>query len=750
MSLSPQQYYFNFSYDFCDKNTLWGKRALKWGKGAAFDMEGFAHLAKMLPFSCFGSYVTAMQNITLPTENVENINSLPTDVRWAYQFGDFQNSGRGKLSLPYKFLEILDPYAFQEIQQSEYHSVAHAIRNAADISRACDIFFRAKKDNSIDPLYEWEARGATEPIYEFAKNSLAKGLIFCAPNVMPTGVSHQRYLGELTQVTKSAGIPCLPELMGATFGCVCPAEPPGPCKPFGSKSRVCMAGASEECDAQKGLKAVECAEEPKPMWPTGIDPRGVGFSSNNSDPISDYRHAGYFLRKSYGGYGNFINANDAFFGTRDPDIFVRYAQAQNAFSYARTSNNPIFQSDRYYTTKRNLPANSIIPVKRIKNITQIKTSCGVRNMLHNGYGVVLSTNVGFSDTRDSIGLSYPDRLWYHTLAIIGCDDTRRLHPDALFLLANSWGEWNHGGQPNWGPIPKGSFLITGSHLDCILGTEFSRVAQIHDCNPQFVSRCIGVDNDPNRDFLDVMPYPTLGGLLGEINRIEQIFGRPIQRQTQLWQRVNCNGQVVRFLSQQACENSRMVEFRDIPQCDLNCESMTVCDYKQCGEHQKPWGIAYALSFDDNPPFMRKDMVYEQFSNLGSFTNSSVEDPDAPTEDENYDCDESTSSGGAGVTIREHSIPPIGGNIVFSYDSYYVSDKFTVTGNGVTYVDTGYVGGDQNATGPGQGSVEFCVPKNTSSLTVTVEGPQGTAWTYTLGCPDGSPQCTNVSEPNGCI
>jgi len=750
MSLSPQQYYFNFSYDFCDTNTLWGKRALKWGKGAAFDMEGFAHLAKMLPFSCFGSYIAAMQNIGLPIENIEDINSLPTDVRWAYQFGDFQNSGKGKLSLPYKFLEILDPYAFQEVQQSQYHSVAHAIRNAADISRACDIFFRAKKDNSIDPLYEWEARGATEPIYEFAKNSLAKGLIFCAPNVMPTGVSHTRYLGQMPQLTESAGAPCLPALMGANFGCVCPSEPPGPCKPTegATKSKQCLPGVSEECSKKTGLQAAECAEEPKPMWPTGIDPKGVGFALNNiNDYINNYIHAGYFLRKSYGGYGNFINANDAFFGTRDPNIFIRYAQAQNGFNYTRTSNNPIFGSDRYHTSKRNYSGS--IPVKRIKNITQIKTSCGVRNMLHNGYGVILSTNVGFSDTRDSIGLSYPDRLWYHTLAIIGCDDTRKLHPDALFLLANSWGEWNHGGQPNWGPIPKGSFLITGSHLDCILGTSFSKVAQINDCNPQFVGRCIGVDNDPDPNFIFPIPMPSLVGLLPQIDAVNEFLGRAIQRRTELWQRINCSGKVVRYASQQACENSRMVEFRSLVSCGNNCEPMTVCDYKQCGEHQKPWGIAYALSFDDNPPFMRKDMVYEQFSSLGSFIKSNI----LTDEEDDYDCNEATLAGEAGVTTTEYFIPPIGGNIVFSYNSYYFPDKFTITANGVTYVDTGYVGDYDD---PGQriykisGSRRFCVPKNTSSLTVTVEGPEGTSWNYTLGCPDGSPQCSDVAEPIGCI
>jgi hypothetical protein len=42
------------------------------------------------------------------------------------------------------------------------------------------------------------------------------------------------------------------------------------------------------------------------------------------------------------------------------------------------------------------------------------------------------------------------------MAWIACDDT---NGEPAFLVQNSWGKWNDGGHPEWGPIPDGSFLI---------------------------------------------------------------------------------------------------------------------------------------------------------------------------------------------------------------------------------------------------------------------------------------------------
>lgn len=52
---------------------------------------------------------------------------------------------------------------------------------------------------------------------------------------------------------------------------------------------------------------------------------------------------------------------------------------------------------------------------------------------------------------------------HNCMAWIACDDTAG---DTSFLVQNSWGKWNDGGHPSWGPIPDGSFLI---HSDVAAG-----------------------------------------------------------------------------------------------------------------------------------------------------------------------------------------------------------------------------------------------------------------------------------------
>lgn len=595
MALTPQQYYFEFSYNYCDSSYIWGSRNLLWGKGAVYDMEGWAHLGKMLPFPCYTTYISYLAKISSPQGNVEDINSLPIQEQWKVKFTDFATSSTGKLSLPYKFLQILDPDCFQEIQDTQYHSVANAVRNAADVSRACDLFFKAHEINSNNPLYEWEARGATEPIYQFAKNSLVKALISCGPNIMPTGYSYKRYSGD-------ANLTCFPTLLGGTYGCVCP--PAAACPPT---KKQCLPGGDFACAQKTGRALAECANEPYPLWPSGNAPLGAGFPFQG---IDEYIHAGYFLRKSYGGYGNFINkSSDSFNSTRDPNIFIRYAQKQNGFQYSRLQFNPINEDEKFYGTNPRFSSNTNIPIKRIKNIMKVNNSSEARAFLYNGYGIVLSTNVGFSNVRDSIGLSYPDRLWYHTMAIIGCDDTKRLHPDSLFLIANSWGEWNSGGEPDWGPIPKGSFLITGTHLDCILQTS-ANVEKINDCNPFYKKRCTAIENTGG--LFDTFIYlgfsPSLGSLVGN-GATEAIRDRSSNTR---WTRINCKNQRINYVSERACNRALEVELKDTENCGNNCFDFNGCDFKQCGNNQQAWGIAFALSFDDNPPFKRKDMRYQQF------------------------------------------------------------------------------------------------------------------------------------------
>ena len=68
-----------------------------------------------------------------------------------------KNSGKGKLSTPYKSLLKLDKKAFDE-RQTTGDCVSHATRNACDISRAVEIDLHKHRKG-------WIARGATEAIY---------------------------------------------------------------------------------------------------------------------------------------------------------------------------------------------------------------------------------------------------------------------------------------------------------------------------------------------------------------------------------------------------------------------------------------------------------------------------------------------------------------------------------------------------------------------------------------------------------
>lgn len=173
------------------------------------------------------------------------------------------------------------------------------------------------------------------------------------------------------------------------------------------------------------------------------------------------KHGGILKRKSYDGYINLKNSTGSKLYSCPIDLLLSYIQKLNNYDY---ENNITF----------NPPKETIDPIDRIRTISMIYSSSSsemtgwIKDLIYNGYGVVLMTNVGFPNKRDSTGLSYPDRIWYHTYTIIGYDDRKVDYPECVFLLSNSWGKWNSGGHPSWGPIPDGSFLVTESHLQCML------------------------------------------------------------------------------------------------------------------------------------------------------------------------------------------------------------------------------------------------------------------------------------------
>lgn len=100
---------------------------------------------------------------------------------------------------------------------------------------------------------------------------------------------------------------------------------------------------------------------------------------------------------------------------------------------------------------------------QIKTVSLVRTVEEARDALANGYGLAVCSGYGFSNKRDKKGFAKQSGSWAHCMAWIACDDTGS---EPAFLVQNSWGKWNDGGHPEWGPIPDGSFLI---HADVAAG-----------------------------------------------------------------------------------------------------------------------------------------------------------------------------------------------------------------------------------------------------------------------------------------
>lgn len=89
---------------------------------------------------------------------------------------------------------------------------------------------------------------------------------------------------------------------------------------------------------------------------------------------------------------------------------------------------------------------------RVRNVEQL------RDGLANGMGAHLGSGYGNDGVRDRNGMSRWNASWNHDMCIGACDDTGDIFSTMVFLWLNSWGAWNRGGHPEWGPIPPGSFI----------------------------------------------------------------------------------------------------------------------------------------------------------------------------------------------------------------------------------------------------------------------------------------------------
>lgn len=102
----------------------------------------------------------------------------------------------------------------------------------------------------------------------------------------------------------------------------------------------------------------------------------------------------------------------------------------------------------------------------IQTVSLVQDIEEVLDLLFNGYGIAVGSNFGFSNARDKNGISIPKGSWNHCMSVIGADDTGERSKTPLFLIANSWGEWNGG--PLVLGQPKGSFWITSGVMQRML------------------------------------------------------------------------------------------------------------------------------------------------------------------------------------------------------------------------------------------------------------------------------------------
>lgn len=456
--LSPQELYLKYTLDPCyDDSTI------TTAYGTPYDLPRLLRFLRHLKYPCI--------------ENAPHVDVIPKDD----QSLGIKNTGNRKLGIPYKFLNLIDAEAFKEIQPTINGGTAYAIRNCCDLSRACDI--ESSKDYK-----SWESRMSTEYLEHFAGNSLPDCLLMLGPDLVKESIAKQ------DQIPGCGNFNCIANpqygAAGADFSCKTDLTSPTPkckscdeCNPDEPWTLCCQAKTCVEkfemcCGAPQTNRLyfsyLQQSENSRLTLPIIVE-----LELLMDIKLSILKHVGILKRKSYGGYANFIDPSGPDFYACNDDLFLNYFQSKNNYNYATDTEKS--SSDESYV-------NDNTSIDRCKTISFIggddDSRMGrVKDLLFNGYGVLLMTNVGFPNTRDSTGISYPDRIWYHTFSIIGYDDTRIEYPECVYLIANSWGDWNNGGEPSWGPIPPGSFLVTESHLKGM--TKFNHSPSFWGCRTRF-------------------------------------------------------------------------------------------------------------------------------------------------------------------------------------------------------------------------------------------------------------------------
>lgn len=96
----------------------------------------------------------------------------------------------------------------------------------------------------------------------------------------------------------------------------------------------------------------------------------------------------------------------------------------------------------------------------IHTVSRVDTYTQCRDLIANGYAVIICSNQGFVSKRDKDGFASTRGSWAHAMCAVGVDDNNR-RPGVC--IQNSWGVWNSG--PKQHNQPDGSFWVDANVLE---------------------------------------------------------------------------------------------------------------------------------------------------------------------------------------------------------------------------------------------------------------------------------------------
>lgn len=178
------------------------------------------------------------------------------------------------------------------------------------------------------------------------------------------------------------------------------------------------------------------------------------FNGDAEDFVARGCTEGIYGSRGHGGQGMSCSTAARFVSTQG-GILVR---KQYAFADMSKYNSSLGAN----WGSRGLPKELIAEASlhQVKTVSMVHSIEAARDAIANGYAIAVCSSQGFSDTRDKNGIANAQGSWLHGMAWIGCDDSKELYNEMLFLIQNSWGAWNSGGTRH--DQPEGSFWIRES------------------------------------------------------------------------------------------------------------------------------------------------------------------------------------------------------------------------------------------------------------------------------------------------